>query len=492
MSKILSWPILYADVLRLGDLESPVGVATMWTERMAVAKALESESYCVIGNLYSTAGISPLIRNIFAKPTINKLILWGADLSGSGQAFLNFMKNGVDKDHQIKGDENRGLIEKEIDHKSLELFRKSVELINLKGKPVDELKKTVLTLAKIPRGGTKGFTKPKLFPTQNPKPFTYPSEQSGYIVNVEKAARGWLKLLNLIMRYGRIKKTRYAQNNELKEILNLTVTITDENAKDPYFPNYFLFSQKELAQYLPQVLTPKNIPGISYSYGQRLRDNQGIDQIQEIIELAKRRPFSKKMAAFTANIERDWGRENIDRGDTPCLTQVLCSIQDGKLFMTTHFRSQDMVHGWPRNVLSLIKLQDFICKESKVERGSFAMITHSAHIYADDFRKIEKILSENFEKELGFTSRQHFRNDPRGNYTVEVDRKNKLILVKLFAPDGGLMLKQWHGETALQLIWEITDWDYFALPSHAMYVGSELQRAENALVNGTSYTQDRP
>ena len=67
---------------------------------------MENESYCVIGNLYSTAGISPMIRNIFAKPTINKLILWGADLSGSGQALLSFMKNGVDKDHQIKGDEN--------------------------------------------------------------------------------------------------------------------------------------------------------------------------------------------------------------------------------------------------------------------------------------------------------------------------------------------------------------------------------------------------
>lgn len=487
-----TWPILYSDVLRLGNLESPVGVATMWTERQAVAKVLEGESYAVIGNLYSTAGISPMIRNIFAKPTINKIILWGADLSGSGSAFLNFMQNGVDKDHQIKGAENGGLIEKEIDHKSLELFRKSVKIINLKGKPVDELKKTVSQLSKTGRHPAKGFVKPKLFPTQNPKPFTYPSEQSGYIVNVEKAARGWLKLLNLIMRYGRIKKTRYSQNNELKEILNLTVTVTNEDPDNFYFPNYLLFTKKELETYLPQVLTPQNIPGISYSYGQRLRDNQGIDQIQEIIELAKRRPFSKKMAAFTANISRDWGRENIDRGDTPCLTQVLCSIQDGKLLMTTHFRSQDMVHGWPRNVFSLIKLQALICQEAKVERGSFTMMTHSAHIYADDFKKIEKILAENFEKELGFTARQHFRNDPRGNYTVEVDRKNKLILVKLFAPDGGLMLKQWHGENALDLIWEITDWDYFAMPGHAMYVGAELQRAEEALLSGKPYTQDRP
>lgn len=485
-----TWPILYADVLHLGDLESSVGVATMWTERQAVAKALEGESYCVIGNLYSTAGISPMIRNIFAKPTINKLVLWGADLSGSGQAFLDFMKNGVDEENHIKGDERGGQIEKEIDKKSLELFRKKVEVINLKGKSVDELKSTVSRFSKSTNSPIS--PKPRLFSVRTPRPFTFPSEQTGFIVNTEKAAQGWLKLLNLIMRYGRIKKTRYSQNNELKEILNLTVTVTNEDPDNFYFPNYLLFTKKELASYLPQVLTAKDIPGISYSYGQRLRDNQGIDQVQEIIELAKRRPFSKKMAAFTANIGRDWGRENIDRGDTPCLTEVLCSIQDGKLLMTTHFRSQDMVHGWPRNVLSLIKLQDFICKEAKVERGSFTMITHSAHIYADDFRKIEKILAENFEKELGFSARQHFKNDPRGNYTVEVDRKNKLILVKLFAPDGGLMLKQWYGKTALDLVWQITDGDFFSMPSHAMYVGAELQRAEEALVSGASYTQDRP
>lgn len=489
----MSWPILYKDVLAIGDLDSPVGVATMWTERQAVVKALEEQKYCVIGNLYSTAGISPMIRNIFAKPTINKIVLWGADLSGSGQALLQFMQYGVDEDYNIKGDKAAGQVEKEIDKKSLDLFRKKVEVINLKGKSVAELRSTVSQLVKFDQlAKSKAFSKPTLFPTVTPKPFTFPSEQTGFTINVEKGAQGWVKLLNLIMRYGRIKKTRYSQSNELKELLNLTVTITNEDPQNPYFPDYLLFTKKELAAYLPQVLSAKEIPGISYSYGQRLRNNAGIDQIAEIIELAKRRPFSKKMAAFTANITRDWGRDNIDRGDTPCLTQVLCSIQDNKLFMTTHFRSQDMVHGWPRNVFSLIRLQDLICKEAGVERGSFSMITHSAHIYSDDFKKIEEIVAHNFEKELGFTQRQHFANDPRGNYTVEVDCEKKLIKVKLFAPNGGLILKEWSGKTALQLIWEITDWDYFAMSSHAMYVGAEIQRAENALVNGLFYVQDRP
>lgn len=486
----MKWPILYSEVLHIGNQESPVGVATMWTERQVVAKILEEENYCVIGNLYSAAGISPIIRNVFAKPTLRKIVLWGADLSGSGQAFLDFMKNGIDSNYQIRG--GQGFIEREIDRKSLELFRKSVEVINLKGAPVDKLKKTLSQLAKTGSHPTKGFSKPKIFPQSNPRPFTFPSEQVGFIVQADKAAQGWLRLLNLIMRYGRLKKTRYAQSNELKEILNLTVVINNEDPESFYLPKYLLFSKKELDAYLPQVLTSRPIPGISYTYGQRLRAHQGIDQIGEIIELIKRRPFSKKMAAFTADVPRDWGRDNIDKGDTPCLTQVLCSIQDGKIFLTTHFRSQDMVHGWPRNVFSLIKLQKYISEQTKYPMGSFTMITHSAHIYADDFKIVEKILAENFEKELGFTPKQHFHEDPRGNYLVEVDQKRGLIIVKLFAPGGGLLLKQWQGKKALDLIWQITDWDYLSMPAHAAYLGSELARAEEALKRGEPYTQDRP
>ena len=36
----------------------------MWTERQVVADMLKDENYCAIGNLYSSAGISAMIRNV--------------------------------------------------------------------------------------------------------------------------------------------------------------------------------------------------------------------------------------------------------------------------------------------------------------------------------------------------------------------------------------------------------------------------------------------
>lgn len=473
----------------------------MWTEREVVAKMLEDSNYSVIGNLYSSAGISALIRNVYANPTISKIILWGADLSRSGQALVAFMENGVDKEHYIIGDEKKGQIEKDIPQKELDLFRQNVEVINLRGKSVTDLQNKIKELSKTK---PKKWTEAKIFKTTRPKPFTFPSEQVGFRVAAETVAQTWLRLLNTINRYGRTKKTRYTQENELKEILNLTAVIYAEDIDKPYLPHYFPFSEKDLLVYYPQVLSAKKIPGVSYTYGQRLRDHHGIDQVAEVIDLIKRRPFSKKMAMFTADVAHDWARDNIDKGDTPCLTQILCSIQDSKLIMTAHFRSQDMVHGWPRNAFSLLKLQELIAKEGGYERGALAMITHSAHIYSDDYDLVAKILDANFSKELGFTPAQHFEEDPRGNFTVEVVGQEKKtgksqypyqegtgeILVKLFAPEGGLVLKEWRGKKAMDVYLQITDYFYLSMPAHAIDLGAQIQRAEYAIRFGWQYSQD--
>jgi thymidylate synthase len=518
----MDWPILYKQVLQVKNPNNAVGVAVMWTERQVVADILKSVDYCAIGNLYSSAGISAIVRNVFANPTIRHIILWGADLSRSGQALLSFMEHGVDEQYFIIGDEKKGQIETDIPKEAIDLFRKSVTVHNLRGKSVDELKSAI---EQCSNETIQPFSSPQIFSTSRPKPFTFPSEQIGFRCHGNTVAQTWLRILDAIMRYGRNKTTRYTQENELKETLNMMAVVYDENPDDPYLPEFFPFTKKDLDVYYPQVLTSKPIPGIAYTYGQRLRDHEGIDQIQNIIDLIKNRPFSKKMVAFTANVKEDWSQVN--KGDTPCLTQLLCSVQDDRLFMTTHFRSQDMVHGWPRNVFSLRKLQKLIADEAGgYKLGAFVMITHSSHIYSDDYSLVEKILKENYERELGYSKRQHFEEDPRGNVIIDIEpvhdeerltyskripgrptkyaddtkgktivEKNELryeIVAKLYAPNGGLLLKEFRGSTAMEVYIQMTDWEYLVLPSHLIYIGTELQRAQYAIKEGKTqeFSQD--
>ena len=127
-------------------------------------------------------------------------------------------------------------------------------------------------------------------------------------------------------------------------------------------------------------------------------------------------------------------------------------------------------------------------------------------MYADDYEFAGKLLKDHFQKELPFTTAQHFEEDARGNFTIEVaGQKRKRgkrtkypfipgsgeIVLKLFSPDGGLALKEWRDKNATDMYLQLTDWDYFGMPAHAADIGVQLTRAEYAIKFGWEYSQDR-
>lgn len=518
--RVSNWPILYKDILRVKNPQHHLGICSLWTERDVVEKLLKSVDYCVIGNLYSAQGINAMIRNIMANPNIRTIVIWGSEMSLSGHALLQLKKGGLDKKRQIVG--ARGEIEKEIPSRIIDEFRREISVIDMRGKQaktfVNELKE--LSLRKqVP------FTKKtRIFPKSEPVARVFPSEQTGFRVSSSKVAKTWLKLLSTIYKYGRPKHTRYSQDNELKEILNLTAVVTNEHVGKVYFPDYLPFTKLELVSYYAELMTDREIPGVAYNYGKLLRKDFGLDQVAEIKNLLKKRPDSKKMATSLLDPKRYW--EKAGTSDTPCLTQMFGSVQNKKFFLTAHFRSQDMVHGWPRNTFALRKLQKDIADSAGYKMGPLTIITHSAHIYGDDFKLVENLLADNYERELGFTPSVHFAFDPRGNVVVEVvkmkdaavwkeyskryeketvpyavsmalkrmpkrgKKAGKLIRATLYDPDSSVPLKVFEGRVAQEVAYQIGDWNHIVDPAHAMYVGQELQRAEEAIITGKRYHQD--
>jgi len=501
------WPLLYKDVLLKGNLDSCIGVCSLWTQREIVEKIINDRSrYAVIGNLYSAQGINAIIRNIMANPRIRYLVLWGSELSLSGHSLLQLIKQGVDGQRRIIN--GRGEIEAEIPREIVDEFRQNVEVIDLRGRNMNKLPKILKILPPKPPFAKKA----RIFKPAQVLTTVLPSEAVGFRIEGQKVATTWLKILNLINNYGLLKHSRYSQKNQIREVLNLTAVVTNEDPKQVYFPEYLSFSATELKAYYAELLTDRQIPGTAYNYGHRLRKHFGIDQIQNIKELIKTRPDSKKMLGVTTDVRLDWSRAN--NGDTPCLTQILGSIYNHKFYLTAHFRSQDLVHGWPRNAFALRQLQQDIVQKSGYRLGSLTLITHSAHIYSDDFVLIKEILAKHYSQELGFTPSVHFEFDPKGNMVIEVVKipknkvwpkvnalavapilkkvltKDRMIRATLFSPDGGKVVKIFEGRTAQETAWQITDAGYLTQAAHSMYVGMELQRAEASIINDTNYSQD--
>jgi len=74
----------------------------------------------------------------------------------------------------------------------------------------------------------------------------------------------------------------------------LITIVEDEDLSNLHLPVYLSLTEKQIKEYIPSITTAKKIEGSKYTYGQRLREYGGIDQVQDIIDLISKTPYSRR------------------------------------------------------------------------------------------------------------------------------------------------------------------------------------------------------
>ena len=466
----MSWPNEFSDQIIIGNLDSNIAIVTLWTKKEKVAEKLDKNNYSIIGQLYSPEeGINAIIRNCLSNKKITEIIITGVNLSKSADALIFFFNNGIDNNYLIKG--HNVHIDKEIPLQTIEELRENVTLHDFR--EIKDFSKLNELIKKIPN--KQAYGKNEIYPKKKiDNPSTFPSESSGFIVREDFISEAWINVLSLIMRFGEIKKTEYYE--EQKELISLVTIIDKEDPNNPKLDHCFNFDIEELENYYPQVLSNNDIDGVEYTYGQRLRNNKGVDQISKIIEKIKKTPYTRRAIAFTWDLEKDYDNEK-----SPCLCLVQILIQNSKLYFTAFFRSNDMYNAWPKNAFALRKLQKMISDEIGIEIGSLIIHSNSAHIYKSSWKSSLSVL-EHFPpiiKPIG---------DPRGNLIIRLE-ENKIKLI-LQSPEGK-RINEIEGISAIEIYKKLVSLNYVSQISHAFYLGTELQKAEIALKNNLNYVQDK-
>ncbi len=466
------WPVCFSDLVSVGNPFASVGIVTLWTKKEFILKHLDSQHYALVGQLYSRdEGFNGVLRNCLANKAIRHLIIIGIDLNGSGKALLSFFSNGVGADHAVLGVEGV-FIDKEIPFASLENLRVHVTVHDYQHvKDFSQLPVLLQQLSQLPSYGA-----PEIFPTATvPVPDTFPSEKSGFPVRHDFIGPAWLEILHLITALGTIKKSDY--NVDQRELLNIISVIEKEDPDHPQLFPYFQFTKDDLFSYYPQVVSAAALEGVEYSYGQRLRQQKNVDQIQLLIATLRQTPHTRRALAVTWDIEKDLTNEK-----PPCLILVEFLIQNNLLYLTAFFRSNDMFHAWPRNAFGLRKLQYTVASALAIASGNLTIISSSAHMYQNNWAAAAQILCEYHAplKRIG---------DPRGNLILCL--KDGMIFVTHTDPDGK-RLDEFSGTDPFALYTKLVLEHKVCDLSHAFYLGTELQKAALALQKGVSYTQDKP
>ncbi|MEM5869659.1 MAG: thymidylate synthase [Candidatus Aenigmatarchaeota archaeon] len=482
-----NWPIVEKENLILGNEKSPLAICTLWSKKEDFL-VLPKENFCVIGNLYTTYGINSLIKNLLANPRIKHLIVCGEDLSKTGEALINLFKNGLDENYKIIG--SSAYIDKSIPRDKIEILRKNVEIIDLRNRENvrEEIKKIG---EKIPTIG-EFFMEPFFVKEEARWEENLTSEEIGFRVE-GSIPEVWLKILDLVMKFGEIKETEYGIKQ--KEILDVVAVIKE----DGEIPKWFPISEENLQEYVDNFFRKNKPKGVDYTYGERLfglelnlplkikeylqpqimkETDIILNQIDLIVKKLKIKKFTRRAIAVTWRHEIDSVSEN-----PPCLIEIVWNVKDEKLHQTCTFRSHDIWGAWLFNAFALRNLQRDVAKRVEIEIGNLIIFSVSAHVYENNWKNATELI-EKYSKNKEIK----FEEDPRGFFVIKIE--NGEIIVEHKLKDGRKSKYQFKGKSAQELYKKILNEDLVSRLDHAAYLGRELTRAEMALKEGKEYTQE--
>ncbi|NEO31026.1 MAG: thymidylate synthase [Symploca sp. SIO3C6] len=472
------------------------GLITGWTVKQVLAKRLESQEFAVIGNLYSaTRGINFLIRNLLANPHVRFLVILNATKedknAGSGECLLDFFRHGFEEGYSDSGrpcwvinSSIPGYIDIEIEHSALEKLRQSIEW--QEAKSISQAVSQVKAYAQ--RGIIEPWGLPLEFPVFKVVSSVLPGTRYGHRLEGKTIAETWVKIIHRIKTTGTIRPTGY--DGQWQELIDLMAVVTDE-PEDFYFPepNYLPCDHPFIEEYIGQILDDAPYTeGIKYTYGQRLRSWFGRDQIQQVIQKLITDIDSARAVMSLWDVKQDH-----QANSPPCLNHIWVRVVDNELSLSATFRSNDMFSAWPANAIGLRYLQQYIKKEIvkgsgyDLKMGPLITISQSAHIYDDCWENASQVIQSQYAK----ITQQRDYQDPAGSFVISVcDHK---IVVEHLTPGSGEVINCYSGKSAKQLYQQIAA-DYPSLQvEHAIYLGTELQKAEIAATmnHGFVYEQDK-
>jgi thymidylate synthase len=422
---------------------------------------LDEDRVAFVAPLGSRADLEWLLRGLHLHPNVRHLVVCGEDPKAVGQALFELWKEGLDENGRVPG--GRGLLSQELDAPSIDVLRKDVQLLDLRGEPPSRVASAV---GELP--GLSATREPRaLSNPEIPERKVFPSRKTTFPIFSSNVGDSWLQLLNLALRIGTEKPSRHGET--AAEALNAIVTIEtpvleDGEAKTQEdFPDFLDFSRDDFERfYFPR-------------YGARFRDWQGVNQLEAVCD---RLGGSFDTHAATMVLLEP---AEIADATAPDLMSATFNVVDGQLFASFVLRSSDIYTDWPLEATALVRLQLETALRLGLEVGTATFIVHMARLKERDFDRAQRVLEESFQRPLPL------HVDPSG--------------VFLFGNDGGKARAMLLNHDASDILWEdafsdpedlswyIVDVMPWLLPQHIRYVGQECASLIRCMREGECYLQ---
>ena len=413
----------------LGNEYSPVAVVIPMPDKNLVKAAIEAGA-CIAGHLVTAnIGIEKVVANIISNPNIRYIVLYGRESTGhlSAHSLKMLHKNGIDENGRIIGSKGLTPYIRNLPPQAVERFRKQIiYVIDLLGhEEIPLLKRIINSCLQEPENAREVEVNGEKFLLYDPGAFdeepmifriTAKLDNSGVyetlspystVIHAKTISAAYPLLIEAIMSAGR--EVDDERGYTTKELLNVQVHIT-EPLKDPipkgYQPEGWIKSDEELKEYLEKYVTTyfteKSVveyedgkiilkrADVSYTYGDRLTNYEGINQLEIAIRAIRRaikeNRQTRRLVLSLVDPKVDLS-EDTERMETPCFTQYWVynrrENREWVLHATMFLRSHDALRAFPANSYAGAKILEYLAENTSCRVGTLTMFFGSCHVYMD-------------------------------------------------------------------------------------------------------------
>lgn len=121
------------------------------------------------------------------------------------------------------------------------------------------------------------------------------------------------------------------------------------------------------------------------AYGYILFNKYGKNQLEEVIELLKQDPYTRRAVLNISDPTID----KINTKDMQCTVSLQFFIRDGRLDTTVYMRSNDVYYGFPYDYIFFVSIAQYIAQRLNVELGEYIHHAASMHIYESSYNKLK-------------------------------------------------------------------------------------------------------
>lgn len=197
------------------------------------------------------------------------------------------------------------------------------------------------------------------------------------------AGENWINYCKQVYDNGSIF---HDEDEKIRELFDVFLIFKSFDTNDTIFEKY---ADKHIIEiYRKKMVSTEIIPELNSSYGKRLYDQLGVNQVDWLINKIRKKPETKS-ATISLLLPNDPGPR------IPCLSVVDFKIRDNLLNLNCFFRSQNVARAYG-NFIGVHDLHQKVSDETGYKLGTMKFFVSSAHIYEKDIPKVYELLKNNF------------------------------------------------------------------------------------------------